>query len=107
MEPGELLKVNIEPYDSESYQDEEFLAKMTSDGRLTIPKLTMEVLKQREEKNLTGAILEVTINPTGALSDVAADDKAATNESAEKEIIRKIKDIRKTRQHNLLARSFL
>ena len=39
---------------------------MTSDGRLTIPKLTMDILKQREEKNLTGAILEVTISPAGA-----------------------------------------
>jgi hypothetical protein len=33
----------------------EFLAKMATDGRLTIPKLTMEVLKQREEKKPLGA----------------------------------------------------
>jgi bifunctional DNA-binding transcriptional regulator/antitoxin component of YhaV-PrlF toxin-antitoxin module len=65
MEPGELLKVSAEPFNSESYQEEEFLAKMTSDGRLTIPKLTMEILKQREEKNLTGTLLEVTISPAG------------------------------------------
>jgi hypothetical protein len=50
MEPGELLKVSVEPFNSESYIEEEFLAKMTSDGRLTVPKLTMEVLKQRAEK---------------------------------------------------------
>jgi len=89
MEPGELLKVSVEPYDSESYQEEEFLAKMASDGRLTIPKLTMEVLKQREEKNLTGCILEVTISPAGGLNDAVASDDAETN------MLGKIKDIRK------------
>jgi hypothetical protein len=29
MEPGELLKVSVEPFNSESYQEEEFLAKIT------------------------------------------------------------------------------
>jgi bifunctional DNA-binding transcriptional regulator/antitoxin component of YhaV-PrlF toxin-antitoxin module len=57
MEQGELLKANVRVFGSENYEEETFLAKMTCDGRLTIPKLTMEVLKRREEKNLTGAIL--------------------------------------------------
>ncbi|MCX6644480.1 MAG: hypothetical protein NT043_04670, partial [Candidatus Bathyarchaeota archaeon] len=78
MEPSELLKVSVEPFNSESYQEEEFLAKMTSDGRLTIPKLTMEVLKQREEKNLTGTIIEVTISPAGASNNADASDDAET-----------------------------
>jgi hypothetical protein len=89
MEPGELLKVSVEPFNSESYREEEFLAKMASDGRLTIPKLTMEVLKQREEKNLTGTILEVTISPAGAPNDADASDDAETK------MLDKIKDIRK------------
>jgi bifunctional DNA-binding transcriptional regulator/antitoxin component of YhaV-PrlF toxin-antitoxin module len=93
MEAGELLKVSVEPFNSDSYQEEEFLAKMTSDGRLTIPKLTMEVLKQREEKNLTGTILEVTISPAGASND------ASPAESAETKMLGKIKDIQK----NLLS----
>ena len=50
MQTGELLKVNIKVYDSEIYEEEQFLAKLTVDGRLTIPKLTMKVLEQREEK---------------------------------------------------------
>jgi hypothetical protein len=62
---------------------------MTSDGRLTIPKLTMEVLKQREEKNLTGCILEVTISPAGGSNDVLPP------ESAETKMLGKIKDIRR------------
>ena len=89
MEPGELLKVNVAPYGSESYQEEVFLAKMASDGRLTVPKLTLEVLKLREEKNLTGTILEVTISPAGGSNN------ASPAESAETKVLGKIKDIRK------------
>jgi bifunctional DNA-binding transcriptional regulator/antitoxin component of YhaV-PrlF toxin-antitoxin module len=89
MEPGELLKVNVAPYGSENYLEEMFLAKMARDGRLTVPKLTMEVLKQREEKNLTGTILEVTISPVGKAND------ALPPESAETKMLGKIKDIRK------------
>jgi hypothetical protein len=63
---------------------------MTSDGRLTIPKLTMEVLKQREEKNLTGTILEVTISPAGSSSN-----DVLPPESAETKMLGKIKDIRR------------
>jgi len=65
MEQGELLKANVRVFDSENYEEETFLAKMTSDGRLTIPKLTMEILAEREEKNLAGCIFEVTIRPAG------------------------------------------
>jgi len=89
MEPGELLTVYITPYNSESYQEEQFLAKMARDGRLTVPKLTMEVLKQRGGKNLTGTIMEVTISPVGNADD------ALPSESAETKLLGKIKDIRK------------
>ncbi|MGD0995495.1 MAG: hypothetical protein ABR909_08240 [Candidatus Bathyarchaeia archaeon] len=89
MEQGELLKANVRVFDSENYEEETFLAKMTSDGRLTIPKLTMEILKKREGKNLTGTILEVTISPAGGSND------ALPAESAETKMLGKIKDIRK------------
>ncbi len=42
IEAGELLNANIRVFGSEHYEEEAFLAKMTSDGRLTIPKLTMD-----------------------------------------------------------------
>ena len=87
--PREILKTNIRVFGSQNYEEETFLAKMTSDGRLTIPKLTMDVLKQREEKNLTGCILEVTISPA------EQSDDALPHESAETKMLDKIKEIRK------------
>ncbi len=89
MEQGELLRANVRVFGSENYEEETFLAKMASDGRLTVPKLTMDVLKQREEKNLTGCILEVTISPARGSND------ALPSESAETKMLDKIKDIRR------------
>jgi len=89
MEPDELLQAYVKVFDSENYEEEAFLAKMTCDGRLTIPKLTMEILKKREGKNLSGAIMEVTISPAGGPND------AVPHESAETKMLDKIKDIRR------------
>jgi bifunctional DNA-binding transcriptional regulator/antitoxin component of YhaV-PrlF toxin-antitoxin module len=95
MEPGELLKANVRVFGSENYEEETFLAKMTSDGRLTVPKLTMDVLKRREEKNLTGVILEATISPEGAPNDAVVSDDGVPPERAETRMLDKIRDIRK------------
>src|SRR5208283_1254441 len=89
IEPRELLKTNVRVFGSQNYEEETFLAKMNSDGRLTIPKLTMEILTQREEKNLTGCILEVTISPAGGSNN------GLPSESAETKMLDKIKDIRR------------
>ena len=62
---------------------------MVSDGRLTIPKLTMQILQEIEEKNLEGCILEVKISPAGSSND------ASPAESTETKMLGKIKDIRK------------
>jgi bifunctional DNA-binding transcriptional regulator/antitoxin component of YhaV-PrlF toxin-antitoxin module len=88
MEPNEMLKVNVRLFNSESYEEEAFLAKMTTDGRLTVPKLTMEILKQREEKDLAGYIFEVTISPAGESKSAVVSDNAETK-------LDKIRDIRK------------
>lgn len=71
MEAGELLKVNVSPFSSENYQQEEFFAKMTRDGHLTVPKLTMEVLAEGEKENLAGCIFEVSIRPVEGWSNDA------------------------------------
>jgi hypothetical protein len=41
---------------------ESFLAKMQKDGRIAVPKLTLELLK-RDEPSLEGCVMEVTLEP--------------------------------------------
>jgi hypothetical protein len=95
MEPGELLKVTVKPLEPESYGEEEFLAKTATDGRLTVPKLTMKILERNEEKSLAGAIFEVTISPAGNPNDAAPPAEANSPESTETKLLDKIKEIRK------------
>ena len=97
IEPTQLLKVTLKPLSPESYSEEEFLAKMAADGRLTVPKLTMEILQKQEEKDLTGSIFEVTINPADeepSRAQPSAD--ARPQESTETKLLGKINDIRKS-----------
>lgn len=42
--------------------DEEFLARMSRDGRITIPKLIVDLLRD-EEETLVGYVLEVNLKP--------------------------------------------
>jgi len=41
---------------------EEFYARMSRDGRITVPKLFVDLLRD-EEESLVGYTLEVTLNP--------------------------------------------
>jgi hypothetical protein len=41
-----------------------FYAKMGRDGRITVPKLQRELLRDREQE-LTGYVMEVTLEPAG------------------------------------------
>jgi hypothetical protein len=61
MESDQVLKVNVKI--EGSFGDEWFLARMTKDGRLTIPKLTLMLLQEGEEESLEGCVLEVTVEP--------------------------------------------
>src|SRR5208337_3374903 len=81
MEPGELLKVTVNPLEPESYVEEEFLAKTATDGRLTVPKLTMKILERDEEKSLAGAIFEGTIRPASRPNDTIPPSEANPPES--------------------------
>ena len=61
MEANQVLRVNVRVEGSSV--DERFLARMTRDGRLTIPKLALKLLQEGEEESLEGYILEVTVEP--------------------------------------------
>ena len=61
MESSQVLSVEVR--NMESFGTEKFLGRMLKDGRLTIPKLTLELLGGGEESSLVGAVLEVTLEP--------------------------------------------
>jgi hypothetical protein len=61
MEACQVLRVNVRI--AGSFGDEWFLARMTRDGRLTIPRLTLKLLREGEEESLEGCVLEVTVEP--------------------------------------------
>ena len=53
MEADQVLKVKVRI--EGSLVDEWFLARMTRDGRLTIPKLSLKLLLEGEEESLEAA----------------------------------------------------
>jgi bifunctional DNA-binding transcriptional regulator/antitoxin component of YhaV-PrlF toxin-antitoxin module len=59
LEPSQVLKVEVK---TGAWREEEFYARMGRDGRLTIPKLTLELLQQ-EDESLVSSVLEVTLEP--------------------------------------------
>lgn len=96
LEPGELFSVEVRIYGSENFEHEAFLAKMASDGRITVPKLTMEILQKREEKDLTGCIFEVTLDPASQEADAPPSTQTKPAENTEDKLLGKIDDIRRT-----------
>ena len=61
IEANEVLRVKVRV--AGCLVDESFLARITKDGRLTIPRLTLKLLKEGEEQSLEGSVLEVTVEP--------------------------------------------
>jgi hypothetical protein len=61
VEVNQVLRVNVRV--AGSFVDEWFLARMTRNGRLTIPKLTLKLLQEDEEQSIEGRVLEVTVEP--------------------------------------------
>ena len=86
-----MLQVTVT---TENWNEEKFIARMSGDGRITIPKLTLDLL-QGDAESLWGDVLEVTLQPL-RFSQVSgeADKKRAGSEEATA-MLNKIKDIRK------------
>lgn len=62
LEPDQVLQVTVE--DEEASALETFYARMTRDGRLTIPKLTLKALREQcEKKSLVGYVLVIALKP--------------------------------------------
>ena len=58
-EPGEVFKVDLKL----GYHHEDFYARMSKDGRITIPKVIAEEFLESEEERLDGYTAEVTLYP--------------------------------------------
>jgi hypothetical protein len=64
LESDQVLKITVSVIGDFSEQWEEFLGRMTKDGRITIPKLIVQLLKQENEtQTLDNAIIEITLEP--------------------------------------------
>jgi len=61
MEPDQVLTVQVSC--AEFFGSERFVGRMRKDGRLTIPRLTLKLLKGDEEGRLEGYVLEATLEP--------------------------------------------
>ena len=57
-----MLKVEVKPEGTIGIR-EEFFARMNKDGRITIPKLILELLEDAVETSLVGYALEVSLEP--------------------------------------------
>ena len=65
MEPGQVLRVRVGRANVYG-QNEYFFGRMSRDGRITIPKLTVDLLQEDfDGKSLVGSVLKVQLGPSG------------------------------------------
>lgn len=62
MDASQVLKVSVEVAGS-FVSGEVFYARMNKDGRITVPRLTLDILGEKEKESLGGSVLEVQIEP--------------------------------------------
>ena len=66
LEPGEVFKVHLKL----DHHYEVFCGRMGTDGRLTVPKVTVEeFLKSEGEESLEGYTVEVTLYPVSGIEE--------------------------------------
>ena len=62
MDPGAVFEVTVVPVGP--YARESFYARMSGDGRITVPKLQANILAAKlGEKTVEGYAVEVTLDP--------------------------------------------
>lgn len=65
LESNQVLRVVVHPLDLHVGW-EEFYGRIDESGRITVPKLTLKLMKEeiQDQQSLTGTIMEITIEPT-------------------------------------------
>jgi len=62
MEPQQVLKAKVKV--GHSFGNEEtFYARMNRDGRIAIPKLTLELLTNEDEESIVGSVFGAKLGP--------------------------------------------
>jgi hypothetical protein len=62
LEPDQVLRVRVES--AEGYYREYFFGRMTRDGRIKVPKITLGLLQDKfDVKSLVGCVLYVQLAP--------------------------------------------
>jgi hypothetical protein len=62
MEADQILKVGVK-LEAPFKATQNFYAKMSKDGRILIPMLTLALTSQEEKPDLAGHIFEITLEP--------------------------------------------
>jgi hypothetical protein len=63
MDTDQILKVTVNALNVWG-SSQTYYAKMAKDGRILLPKLQQELMQNSRETDLTGYIIEVTLQPT-------------------------------------------
>jgi len=67
LEPDQVLHVTVDVQE-DSVGEEDFYARMTGDGRLTIPKVTLKVLQEEcDKESLVGYVLVIALKPASGV----------------------------------------
>jgi len=69
LEPSQVLKVEVRVVGMVGTR-EDFLARMSRDGRITVPKLIAELLTDEDQENLVGYVFEITLEPVETLNEL-------------------------------------
>lgn len=67
LEPQQVLKITV-GLNGTGYDEEEFYSHMSKDGRIGIPKLTLELLTNEDEESLVDSVFEVKLEPVESAS---------------------------------------
>lgn len=68
LEPAQVLKVKVTPVGAHG-ESESFYGRMTSGGRITVPKLALDLLEKRTVggKSLVGYVMDVQLQPAAGV----------------------------------------
>jgi hypothetical protein len=100
LEPSQVLRVRVRVVGSVGLR-EDFLACMSRDGRVTIPRLIVELLTVEGEESLVGYAFEVALEPVVTRDELGEGRKKKDNEPDELSFVReKVRELKRFVEEN-------